>query len=141
MKKGKQTEIRTPRTIESRVFEKPLPDAGAVAKAIGGAGVDERRPSTPAVAPSEPTAPAETSTSSSPISTATVATNPLGARARQVEDSPLRRADRAGDDLRRVTVYLPRDLAKALKQAAADRECSLSHAVEDAVRGWLKGGA
>ena len=61
--------------------------------------------------------------------------------AARVKTEPSRRASEAfrspADDMQRATVYLPRTTVRALKQAALDRETSMSKILTDLADQWL----
>lgn len=61
--------------------------------------------------------------------------------AARVKTQPSRRAAEAfrspADDMQRATVYLPRATVRALKQAALDRDTSMSRILTDLAEQWL----
>jgi hypothetical protein len=61
--------------------------------------------------------------------------------AARVKTEPGRRAAEAfrspADDMQRATVYLPRTTVRALKQAALDRETSMSKILTELAEQWL----
>lgn len=61
--------------------------------------------------------------------------------AARVKTEPARRAAEAfrspADDMQRATVYLPRATVRALKQAALDRDTSMSKILTDLAGEWL----
>ena len=61
--------------------------------------------------------------------------------AARVKTQPSRRAAEAfrspADDMQRATVYLPRATVRALKQAALDRETSMSKILTELAEQWL----
>lgn len=61
--------------------------------------------------------------------------------AARVKTQPSRRAAEAfrspADDMQRATVYLPRATVRALKQAALDRDTSMSRILTELAEQWL----
>ncbi len=61
--------------------------------------------------------------------------------AARVKTEPAKRATEAfrspADDMQRATVYLPRATVRALKQAALDRDTSMSKILTDLASKWL----
>ena len=61
--------------------------------------------------------------------------------AARVKTEPARRAAEAfrspADDMQRATVYLPRATVRALKQAALDRDTSMSKILTNLAQEWL----
>lgn len=61
--------------------------------------------------------------------------------AARVRTEPAKRAAEAfrssADDMQRATVYLPKATVKALKQAALDRDTSMSKILTDLAGRWL----
>ncbi|OBI31363.1 hypothetical protein [Mycolicibacter sinensis] len=61
--------------------------------------------------------------------------------AARVKTEPAKRAAEAfrspADDMQRATVYLPRATVRALKQAALDRDTSMSRILTDLASKWL----
>lgn len=61
--------------------------------------------------------------------------------AARVKTEPAKRAAEAfrspADDMQRATVYLPRATVRALKQAALDRDTSMSKILTDLASKWL----
>lgn len=61
--------------------------------------------------------------------------------AARVKTEPSRRAAEAfrspADDMQRATVYLPRATVRALKQAALDRDTSMSKILTELAEQWL----
>ena len=61
--------------------------------------------------------------------------------AARVKTEPAKRAAEAfrspADDMQRATVYLPRATVRALKQAALDRDTSMSKILTDLAGQWL----
>lgn len=61
--------------------------------------------------------------------------------AARVQAEPAKRAAEAfrspADDMQRATVYLPKATVRALKQAALDRDTSMSKILTDLAAGWL----
>ena len=59
----------------------------------------------------------------------------------RVTTAPAKRAAEAfhspADDMQRATVYLPRATVRALKQAALDRDTSMSKILTDLAQEWL----
>jgi hypothetical protein len=59
----------------------------------------------------------------------------------RVKAQPAKRAAEAfrspADEMQRVTVYLPRATVRALKQAALDRDTSMSKILTDLAGEWL----
>lgn len=66
-------------------------------------------------------------------------TSKMAARVRT--DAPAKRATEAfrspADDMQRATVYLPKATVKALKQAALDRDTSMSKILTELADHWL----
>ncbi|WP_125079704.1 hypothetical protein [Mycobacterium sp. P7213] len=62
--------------------------------------------------------------------------------AARVKTEPAKRAAEAfrspADEMQRATVYLPRATVRALKQAALDRDTSMSKILTDLADQWLK---
>ncbi|MBS9535935.1 hypothetical protein KIH27_20335 [Mycobacterium sp. M1] len=62
--------------------------------------------------------------------------------AARVKTEPAKRAAEAfrspADDMQRATVYLPRATVRALKQAALDRDTSMSRILTEMATDWLK---
>lgn len=62
--------------------------------------------------------------------------------AARVKTEPAKRAAEAfrspADDMQRATVYLPRATVRALKQAALDRDTSMSRILTALATDWLK---
>ncbi len=60
-------------------------------------------------------------------------------------DAPAKRATEAfrspADDMQRATVYLPKGTVKALKQAALDRDTSMSKILTELADHWLANNA
>ncbi len=62
----------------------------------------------------------------------------MSARVNTGPSTPVRDTFRApADDMQRATVYLPRDLVKALKQAALDDNTSMSKILTEQATQWL----
>lgn len=61
----------------------------------------------------------------------------------RVKAEPAKRATEAfrspSDDMQRATVYLPRSTVRALKQAALDRNTSMSKILTELAGQWLAG--
>jgi hypothetical protein len=61
--------------------------------------------------------------------------------AARVKAEPAKRATEAfrspADDMQRATVYLPRETVRALKQAALDRDTSMSKILTELASQWL----
>jgi hypothetical protein len=53
--------------------------------------------------------------------------------ARQRADSPKRRADRKQGELSRLVASISTELLRAVRREALERDCSLSHVVEEAL--------
>lgn len=62
--------------------------------------------------------------------------------ASRVKTEPAKRAAEAfrspADDMQRATVYLPRATVRGLKQAALDRDTSMSKILTGLAESWLK---
>ncbi len=62
---------------------------------------------------------------------------PTPTEAIPTEESPPKKSKSSDPDYMRTTVYLPRQIHRRLKSAAADEEKEISEIIEELVTGWL----
>ena len=62
---------------------------------------------------------------------------PTSTEAAPTEESPPKKSKSSDPDYMWTTVYLPRQIHRRLKSAAADEEKEISEIIEELVTGWL----